>query len=463
MKRRLIERTLPLLLLAAALAGYNLRLGSYQNFHPDETSWIFAGKLYTDLFFAERDFTHPMWSDQLGTWGSLNPTAGKFLIGTSLNLFGRLPAFAPPPRSQWPRAAEQGISPEVLTIDRLERELGMRRRYALEGDLQANRADLRVPTPERLAAARRLPVLLAVLGAAALWAIACRLWGGCVGLATLALYLSNPMVIRSSRQAMLDMPAVALGLIALWATLHVCRSGATRRAAVGWSLLAGTVWGLGVATKFNMLVPWIATFTAMVFWTALRWKSDPAARWRGAAALLALAVIPPALFIALNPFLYIDCFAPYGRHATKLGFMLHLGKLVAGYETGSQLPTLGGRIVAACAFLGGDAVWLRAVLGAWFGWLVGGVFIVCLAALLRSVFARDSTQDQRAQCMIFMGVQLAACAAIVAWIPQNWDRLFLPLIPLFCLALGFGLGRLCARLSQTRNNAPAASPSASLP
>src|SRR4051812_17949695 len=64
----------PLLILTLILASLFLsNLDDIQNYHGDENVWIFIGSKVFQLYAIDKDFSNPVWHDDLSSWGAYQP------------------------------------------------------------------------------------------------------------------------------------------------------------------------------------------------------------------------------------------------------------------------------------------------------------------------------------------------------------------------------------------------------
>ncbi len=148
-------------------------------------------------------------------------------------------------------------------------------------------------------------VVLGAVGCVAIYAIGALAFGRPAGLVAAALLMASPLYFIHSRRAMSDVPAEAMGLVALALGLAAWSRWADpargrRPAAAGLTLLAGAVVGLAVLCKLN------GTLAGMILaaWALLGLAS------RGGAAVskvglvvatVAAGAVAVATFTALDP------------------------------------------------------------------------------------------------------------------------------------------------------------------
>lgn len=118
--------------------------------------------------------------------------------------------------------------------------------------------------PALLFRSRALIALLSVVLGAAVFATARRLAGDGAGLAALALYAIDPLVLAHAGFATTDLGGAALYFLATIAIASALERGGSLRLA-----LAGLAFGVALAAKFSTL-PLLAVAAALVFWIRRR-------------------------------------------------------------------------------------------------------------------------------------------------------------------------------------------------
>ena len=98
--------------------------------------------------------------------------------------------------------------------------------------------------PSDVAAAQSVILVFLGLGMAAVYLLGRRLAGGTEGVVAAVVFGCAPFVVFSSLRFQLDLPLAAMVAVALLVILHT--EGFTR---LGWSLVAGLVFGVGMLTK----------------------------------------------------------------------------------------------------------------------------------------------------------------------------------------------------------------------
>ncbi len=401
--------------------------------HPyaDETEWITSG--YRTLGLV-RDLASPGDWDQayvdLGAWGNQNPPVGKLIIGVAVAA-----------------VRANGDSVRYLTTFPFNYQ-----RNLLAGNF---------PPTAYLVAARTAMALcgaacLVLIYIAAVLLLRVR-WAPLA--APILLFASDTFVMHATR-VFTDVPQLLLILAAVVAMLVFIGSQRT------WVLvLALVLAGLACATKFSA-APIVAAAMLFVAISHGSWR-------RRALQLVAVAVIPFGVFVAVNPYLYP---APIERTRTV---MRQWSAYVARQQEESQLrwsaihsrvdaiskvtsraivaPKLDTWVPFACSGLGAAALlllrrrrierWRRNVLA-----LVAAATILDGAAallpvlvaigvfwLIRRVRDRDGPS-------IYAAIVVAMFVVFtVGWIPFDWPRYYLPAIVWMPLLHAAGLAALAAR------------------
>lgn len=390
------------IVLTARLTLGQVALGG-RDYHPDEGVWLATSKRYFERLFLEGDFRYETWSDpRFAEFGTRTPPVGKYIVGLSLFLSG----VVEPGRDIRGYDFGHGFDWDALKAER--------------------------PPPAVLQAGRAPALWLGAGCVALLFLLGRELTGSVwVGLFAALFLLADPLLARSSRSVMMDVPALFFSLLALCAAARLCariRAGAAT-ATAGWTLAAGIACGLALSTKINALL----ILGVVLLWVLM---SGPTRGVRTWAVLSGLLLASGAVFVATNPFLY-----PAPIQNTL--HLLELGQLVTQYEVApfQQLHGLPSRLEALLRVgvsTSGPVAHLigRPTLAAWLDGplcALGGV--VCLT---RTAASRHPDASSRG------GAFVTAYAAVVAvgilwWTPFVWTRWYLPLEPVWALLEAVGL------------------------
>jgi hypothetical protein len=233
----------------------------------DEPGWITSGYLTWRL--AITGASPQGWVDayeeaKLGPFGNQNPPVGKLMIGAAVAA-GKSPADPVRYTWRWP--------------------------YGYQDNLRAGN----LPPPGLLKTVRYEIALLAIASLLLAYLVARQVVGGTRWapiMAPVMLFVSVPFHYHATR-VYTDLPQLFLSLLAVWLFQRwLC----DRRV---WAL-AGTLvtLGLACATKFSA--------GSLVLATAAFCACLSASRQRRALYLLCIAIVPAAVFVAVNPYLWGD-------------------------------------------------------------------------------------------------------------------------------------------------------------
>lgn len=442
-------------LLIVGIAGlfYARDLSSVARLHPDEALWILSAKISTDLALRQRDLDHPFWEHPLRTWGCHNPQVGKYLLGLSLQ------ALAPSPevpdlralaRRAYPSEPTLRLRIAEQTIGSAERLLGFSGDYDFSQRPSWNAAHGRAPPPDVLRAARTASVVAGLIAGLLLYLVARRLQGPLLAVIVLALFLFNPVIDRFSRVATTD---ILVLLFVLAGTLGLVwsfgQASIHPRARALLALGTGTAWGLAISTKLSALAPWLGavSFCALACSLAVVWRRRRVERppgWLsvrdGCLLLACLTVLPGAIFVASNPFLYEAPLEPYMGYPTRFLVPLGLDRLMATYEAPGKILSAADTVNGLTRFLVRYASNLRALGSRWA--LEPIAFLVGLGVLARGSLAARRRVTARADWAVFLWISAVTWAATISWLPFSWPRLYIPLLPFYLLVSGLGLSAL---------------------
>lgn len=364
------------------------------SFHLDETSWILASQ-------HEPGTAEPPGPGHNFGWPS--PPIGKYLIDASLRL------------------RERDLAAELAGL----------RWSTYDRPIIASLASGQVP-PSGVLVSARLP--MAVLGAATclvLFAIGRAAWGTRAGLIAAAMLALNPLMLICCRRAMIDAPAIFFSCVAV--LFCSSRSRSLLRA-----LGVGAAIGLALASKLNALAAAAASLSILA---AGSFRREDRARSFAAVGVAALAA--GVLFVAVNPYLYSD---PASRTWAIFTF--------THYE--ERIPSLGAKaLLVARRLLVGEAdptgstyLTFRSLIGLPLEWALLPVGCIALTKLRPSNAAGLSI-------LVWWGATLVA---IAWWLPQDWERYYLPALPPTILITARGLdlvmsGALNRRRSRQHDHA----------
>ena len=384
-----------MVLLASFLVLFLRDLGSLRNYHGDEGYWCSVGNTAFQLFFVKPDFSHPFWTSQADTdsltWVSnttRNPKVSTFLIGASLHLLG---------------------------YAEYREELHFDFKKPLAWNLERGQ----VLPPGVLYAARLPMALSAVATCLLLFFVGNRLAGELCGALSSILLALNPAWHSSATRAMIDCPAVMFSIATLLCALRFSERSAAR--GLSWSILAGVAAGLAAGSKLNGLL--MAPFLIGAF--TLQGIRDRRIGLNTASAL-ASVLVTASVFVALHPLLWHNTLENM-RHT------LHLGVEVADFTRVSWPKAALTNLADKALFVVYRSFFTHAVLTRSMG-LPLDLPLCAVGLALLAWHAR--TSNTICQVLWYTGI---VTAGTWLWIPVDWDRYYLPMLPLAAVIEGYAL------------------------
>jgi len=361
-------------------------------YHVDESYWVSVSVQAFRTAFIERDLDHPFWFDYASLHILRHPQISKYIIGAGAYLAGYHDV------------------PMLL--------------YNFEQDLAWNKAHGRVLPPEIIGAARLSVALTGALCGAFLYWLGVQVAGPVTGILAVVLFIATPVVWDYARFAMLDIPALMFGLLALNLGIRAVTALRTGSASAGvWIAACGAACGAAVGAKLNaLLIPGICLLAMCLTGVAHPNQSD---RYNLISGVVSLLLWTWVVFFLSNPGLY-------SHPVAGIQHMLDMSRIVASGEF-APLPTLASRISAVWTSLGDGGYIGRSGLPGSRLWLIIGAICLARALLQRRQRARFSALSVIALwgSISFVGITL--------WIPQNADRYHLPLAPIVALLQAYGI------------------------
>lgn len=379
-------------------------LPSLKFFHQDEVNWSRVSTYAFGTFFVEQAYTDEGWQAPFNTFGFHNPQLGKYIIGASLWLHN------------------------FRTFDGVIK-------WNSSEDLDWHVAQGMVPPPEALYAAR-LPIALLAAGTAVLLfafgslltlAYPRSLSMG-MGVVTAVLFLLHPAAWRLGHQAMLDIPALFFTTFAVLCTLLAARYLVQDTAVKGvlWSLGASLMTGFSLATKLNALLIWAIIFACYLGLAAYFYYKKNFSRIFLILFLLgAHLLIPTAVFVATNPFLYQDTFAGVQQ-------MLAFNRMVLTRP--GHLATLAEK---ANAFV--DTA-IGAIEPISQTKLVDNILLIAGSLLLPfALYRKKSDHPFVVTSLVVLFWAVALGIGLLIWSPRPWGRYYLPWVPASAVVEAFAI------------------------
>jgi hypothetical protein len=387
--------------------------------HPDEVYWI-GSTYYHHLAFERRDWRHPDWMLQPARE---NPPVAKYVIGLGLALQGQhivnrdmlgcfhLMFVAP---GAWGEGEEYA------------------KRVAVVGAMNPTTCR-QVQGGPGVTKPRALPHLAryVMLLCAAVTSLLLFLFGASVatpptGLIASQLLLLHPFMIHASNRTMSDPVALMFGTATAFATWKfltpfvtadtTADTGADITArVVRAALLTGVLLALACGAKMNSLIVVFLFGGGVIAAAAIAWRNGDKKRaslalWAGALGLS----VALALFVLINPAILFDL----------------LGGLVALVREPQLNTAIQARVMFQLHLTGfGEK-------SAGMASIAGGVVPFLLAATLVLAAA---WKWNRPGVWLIVAWWAISVACVTAWIPFDWSRYMLPILPPFALLVAHAL------------------------
>lgn len=413
-------------------------------FHPDESSWIYMSH---DFDTAVSDYGSLRWRREDPVtkdvnYRLLNAPLPKYAIGIGRWLSGQWADSSAD--WSWLASWEENVSAGAL------------------------------PSPPLLRAARLTAVVIAALSFAIFFLVARDMAGlGAAGIATVLLG-THPIELLHMRRAMAESTLQLFSLLAVLAIVRlvavpVVASNVRRRL---WaSLVAGVAVGMAVSAKQNA-----AAFAALALAAACAAALSPTLSRRRA---LAVAVSSAGLltfaslvtFYLLNPVLY-DQPIHAGRRMVSMRRMMTTGqaRYLGTVTRGSVMPDMIARLNASYrevfwappAFselteyddktAADVAAYNRQPLArAWSSpWARSAFLLLSLfgfVGIVRAIVRDRLGEDTRAR-QILVAWLVTQTAFVLLFVPMDWQRYFVLLLPPVCVMAADGASKLVRRLSR---------------
>ena len=369
--------------------------------HEDERIWTTCAYYYR--LVLKGDFGNPLWS---GFDGIDAPHVAHVMIGAGLHASGQPVPDVPAGDGSW--------------------------------------AGLPLPSGAKLRAARMPSTLLGVAIAPMLLLVATLATGRWVaGLVAGLLYAVNPLALLCQARAMSDGPLMFFGITAILVLCWSCRRevGGPRGSLLGPSGLTLMVMGpaaLGLATGSKLTGVFasatsLLTLAAVVAWgLAIRGAGRRAWAFDGLIYLTLFGVLTTSWTILANPTLYPD---PVGRFRQMLDHRWKTGQGQRNsnpewgvYTTGDRLRAFYDRVVADGT---GPAATPLLILSC------VGLTSMAAGEVCR---ARSGRPPSPALAILIWGTLLFG--VMMPSLPLNWERYYLPFLPIYAIGVGAGVGAL---------------------
>jgi 4-amino-4-deoxy-L-arabinose transferase-like glycosyltransferase len=407
-------------------------LSSLKYFHRDEINWTRTSIFSFRTFFIDRDFRNPGWSKTFNTFGKQNPQIGKFIMGSSLWLHGY-----------------RNFDGVIRWNDR--------------EDLTWHTQQSFFPTAGELYAAR-LPIVLLASATAFLiciitaYSIRILFHSASLSAGVFAsfVFLSHPIAWAYAHRAMIDIPPIFFSTLAVILVIVSIRAFLRESLlqSVLLSLGGAIASGLAISTKMNALLLILVlqaiylAFLGTVWRSPLHHRRPPAMRCYGVYAALH-AIVPAAIFVFSNPFLYKN---PISGIATMLNFGARIASRradlpdVALYTLQEKVGAFMGLGFGSLASLFHTTTFLDLL-------FVGAGFVV-ITVILFEGFNSDIYKSML--CLFLLLWAAITGLGVILWTPLAWARYYIPWFPPASVLAGVGAGwllvvsrRSMARLRQS--------------
>lgn len=391
----------------------------------DEFGWVAASDSTFRLMFVDRDGGAERWRQgfQKTTYGAMNPNFAKLVMGFALYCWGY--DLAPP--AFFPR-----LGPGHPRYDRLTPAQ------------RTKMAKAHVPYVIRM---RWLMLCVSAACAVALYFVGRAISGQVLGVGAYVAFVCTPLVKELSFVIYSDNLLLLMTLLSVLATVGFARwwgkprsAGSVWRA-IGGLLLIGVLCGTTVATKFNGAVVCIAcALSVALLWVAGRFRHHSV--WKTPVALVGVAILALAVFVWLNPQLHEDI---PGRIAWSVERWDELiTRQQAQFRGSFAITTLRGQV---------DAVYEQALLGSGplaHVWPVGAAILTgvgLIGACWRWIAGVRAGGELVGPSFLIVW-SVVTVVTTTLWLPLDWPRYYLPLVPVFCLLQAVPIEsawRLCAK------------------
>jgi 4-amino-4-deoxy-L-arabinose transferase-like glycosyltransferase len=368
-------------------------------FHVDEDNWVHYAA-YFKVFFMDRNTDPRIWD---GLASKDQPPVGKYINGLSL----------------WLRGYRDD---DFLRLDRTgPYDFSKSYEWNLENGLAID--------PKTLLICRQTAAFFTALACVFLYLAAALFFGRMAALLAAGLMLLSPLVLYYGRHAMTDAPLLCFMTLNLWLSGLFSRhaSEGKWRKALWIAAVLGIGIGLAAGTKLN------GALSGIIFaaWCLILWAYQRKSVYLGAPLLAAVAAI--FIFVSINPFLYRE---PVKKIEQMITFRSELSKIYQKEQPHLALENIPVKVrkVLERTLMPGDKNYT--FLGSRIGFpadlalFLLGFFALILKAVKALIHDKKLPPDG-----LVLLYALILFAGTVLWIPMDWDRYFLPLVPpiaLFC-------------------------------
>ena len=393
-----------------------------RSFHGDENNWIITSK-YFKLFFVDRDFHNEQWNE----WFTCDqPSVGRYIIGLSLYINGGADRFD-----------------EIQRIPF----------WNFSKDYIWNKAAGAIPQDDILYAARLPMAILGGLTCLLIFFAGKLIFNRYVGIVAAILLAYNPLMLKCSQRAMTDAPLIFFMTAVMVMIIFFHRSFVNRKYAAGlcYALVIGLNVALATGTKLNGAIAGIVfgIFCLLLLTTRI---IDITNNFEGKHSYIQIITAPEirfilssliltgfvslVIFVSLNPYLY--------KHPLKrsLKMVEHRMKVVQGQQIDSPaIKTISEKIY----FVMGRTLYYKAftTLKHFAKLPLDLVMFVLGLTILAYTETRHLIEKKSPSPKAIIIVwTVITYLGIIAWIPLDWDRYYLPPIPCMAMITAFAIERI---------------------
>jgi hypothetical protein len=398
-----------------------------QRFHGDENLWLHSTK-YFKLFFIDRDFGNRQWKE----WLAFDqPPVGKYILGFALLLAGY--------------------------GGRME-ELANMNLWDFSRNYKWNVSQGRIPPKEMLLVGRYAMAIMGSLACMLLYCIGKMIFNIRVGIMAALLLAFNPLMLLCSQRAMTDAPLIfflTANTLFIMFFYNVFLKEKMRKA----FFLAGLI-GLNIAlstgTKLNGGLAAIVFAAFCIYLIIIKvWqyrsskdvlpntfatlKKDHQVKMILMSLLISI-FISISVFIGLNPYLY---------HRPLKGpfvMLFHRMEVVKGQQKGigPAITSIGQKVhfVIQKTLIPGNYATLSSI----FKIPIDLILFLIGLFILTYKEGKHLLKDRRPTChSIIIIWAILTFVLIMAWIPLDWNRYYLPVVPCVAMVTGYGIDRMISK------------------
>jgi hypothetical protein len=391
-------------------------------FHGDENYWLCSSKNFK-LFFIDRDFNNEEWSTC-----KIEPV-GKYIIGLALSIAGY--------------------------GERIE-ELSKMKPWDHLKDYTWNVAHRRMPPSELLSVARFTMALLGSLTCMMIYWIGRTIFSMKAGIVASLLLAYNPLMLLCCRRAMTDAPLLFFLTTNTILVIYFYRSLVKQRLlrTLIVTTLIGTNCALATGTKLNgglagiiftlfciylvLIKSGFYTFSKKNFYTRIIQLSNDREIKLILTSLLISGITTIAVFISMNPCLYRQ---PVDGTLQMIDYRTaHIRYQQTHWET-----TLDSLAKKKFNFVTIRTLFPKnyVILGTIFKVPIDcGLFLIGLVILLYTEVKYIYNNSKPSLKSIIILWTAVTFTGITIWIPLDWERYYLPIIPCIVIIEGYCIAKI---------------------